>query len=77
MPYIKIVKTKENIDYLSRNMNIYQAINNLNYILKHKCKDCNEQCSDCYIDYIDKISIEKLLTYFKNNKKIIKGAKTL
>lgn len=77
MPYIKIIKVKESIKNLNECMNIYQAINKLDWILQNKCIDCEQQCMDCCIRYEDKIAIEKLLSYVKRNKIKIKGAKTL
>lgn len=73
MAFIKIHKVKEDIDCLNESMNIYQAVNNLLWILKHKCKDCEEKCSDCYLRYTDKISIEKILTFLLEDKIKIKG----
>lgn len=77
MAYIKVLKVKESIESLHEYMNIYQAMNTLDWILKNKCINCEEQCSDCYLDFESKIAIEKILTYLKKNKKKIKGGKTL
>lgn len=41
MPYIKIIKVKESIENLNECMNIYQAINKLDWILQNKCIDCD------------------------------------
>ena len=77
MDYIKVLKVKESIESLHQYMNIYQAMNTLDWILKNKCINCEEQCSDCYLDFESKIAIEKILTYLKKNKKKIKGGRTL
>lgn len=77
MAYIKVLKVKESIESLHEYMNIYQAMNTLDWILKNKCINCEEQCSDCYLDFESKIAIEKILTYLKKNKKKIKGGRTL
>lgn len=77
MSYIKVVKVKESIENLNQYMNIYQAINKLDWILENKCINCEQQCTDCYLRYEDKIAIEKILTYLKKNKRKIKGGKTL
>ena len=77
MSYIKVVKVKENIENLNQYMNIYQAINRLDWILKNKCINCEQQCTDCYLDFESKIAIEKILTYLKKNKRKIKGGRTL
>ena len=61
MSYIKVVKVKENIENLNQYMNIYQAINRLDWILKNKCINCEQQCTDCYLDFESKIAIEKIL----------------
>ena len=67
MSYIKVVKVKESIENLNQYMNIYQAINRLDWILKNKCINCEQQCTDCYLDFESKIAIEKILTYLKVN----------
>lgn len=77
MAYIKILNVKESIENLHQNMNIYQAMNALDWVLENKCINCEEQCSDCYLDFESKIAIEKILTHLKKNKKKIKGGKTL
>ena len=77
MAYIKVLKVKESIESLHQHMNIYQAMNTLDWILKNKCINCEEQCSDCYLDFESKIAIEKILTHLKKNKKKIKGGRTL
>lgn len=77
MSYIKAVKVKESIESLHQYMSIYQAMNSLNWILKNKCINCEQQCADCYLDFESKIAIEKILTYLKKNKRKIKGGKTL
>ena len=77
MSYIKVVKVKESIESLHQYMSIYQAMNSLNWILKNKCINCEQQCTDCYLDFESKIAIEKILTYLKKNKRKIKGGKTL
>lgn len=74
MSYIKV---KESIESLHQYMSIYQAMNSLNWILKNKCINCEQQCTDCYLDFESKIAIEKILTYLKKNKRKIKGGKTL
>ena len=63
MSYIKVVKVKESIENLNQYMNI--------------CINCEQQCTDCYLDFESKIAIEKILTYLKKNKRKIKGGKTL
>ena len=75
MSYIKVVKVKESIENLNQYMNIYQAINRLDWILENKCINCEQQCADCYLDFESKIAIEKILTYLKKNKRKIKGGK--
>lgn len=77
MYYFKVVKVKESIENLNQYMNIYQAMNSLNWILKNKCINCEQQCTDCYLDFESKIAIEKILTYLKKNKRKIKGGRTL
>jgi hypothetical protein len=77
MAYIKVLKVKESIENLHKYMNIYQAMNALDWVLENKCINCQEQCSDCYLDFEDKIAIEKILTHLKKNKKKIKGGRTL
>ena len=77
MAYIKVLKVKESIESLHQYMNIYQAMNALDWVLENKCINCQEQCSDCYLDFESKIAIEKILTYLKKNKKKIKGGRTL
>jgi len=77
MSYIKVVKVKESIEGLNQYMSIYQAMNSLNWILKNKCINCEQQCTDCYLDFESKIAIEKILTYLKKNKRKIKGGRTL
>lgn len=77
MSYIKVLKVKESIENLHKYMNIYQAMNALDWVLENKCINCQEQCSDCYLDFESKIAIEKILTYLKKNKRKIKGGKTL
>ena len=51
MSYIKVVKVKESIENLNQYMNI--------------CINCEQQCTDCYLDFESKIAIEKILTYLK------------
>lgn len=70
MPYIKIHKVKEEIKHYSECMTLLQARNELKWIIEHKCINCNEQCSDCYLHYKDKIAIEHILEYL--NKTIPK-----
>ena len=77
MSYIKVVKVKESIESLHQYMSIYQAMNSLDWILKNKCINCEQQCTDCYLDFESKIAIEKILTYLKKNKIKIKGGRTL
>ena len=77
MSYIKVVKVKESIESLHQYMSIYQAMNSLDWILKNKCINCEQQCTDCYLDFESKIAIEKILTYLKKNKRKIKGGRTL
>lgn len=77
MSYIEVVKVKESIENLNQYMNIYQAVNKLDWILENKCINCEQQCTDCYFDYSDKIAVEKLLEYFLKNKRKIKGVKKI
>ena len=77
MSYIKVVKVKESIENLNQYMNIYQAINRLDWILENKCINCEQQCTDCYLDFESKISIEKILTYLKKNKRKNKRRKNI
>ena len=77
MSYIKVVKVKESIENLNQYMNIYQAINRLDWILKNKCINCEQQCTDCYLDFESKIAIKKNINLLKKNKRKIKGGRTL
>lgn len=70
MPYIKIHKVKQEIEYYSKYMTLLQARNEANWIIKNKCANCYEQCADCYLDYKSKIAIEHILKYL--NKTIPK-----
>lgn len=70
MPYIKIHKVKQEIEYYSEHMTLLQARAELKWITEHKCRNCDEKCSDCYFDYKDKIAIEHILEYL--NKTIPK-----
>lgn len=72
---IKVRRPNKHIPYLTKNLTLLQARNNLRWILNSKCIDCTEKCSDCYLDYVDKISIEKILIYLdkKLPKRKIKG----
>ena len=65
MSYIKVVKVKESIENLNQYMNIYQAINRLDWILENKCINCEQQCIDCYLDFESKIAIEKNINLLK------------
>ena len=73
MAYIKVLKVKESIKNLHEYMNIYQAMNALDWVLENKCINCQEQCSDCYLDFESKIAIEKILIHLKKNKTFING----
>lgn len=77
MSYITVHSPKKEIPIYDKCMNIYQARNELKWILNHKCIDCNMQCSDCYLHYKEKIALEKILQYLNNKNKIITGAKTI
>ncbi len=72
---IEIHRPEKEILFYSKNMSIYQAVHQLGWTLKNRCKECSQQCTDCYFDYPDKIAVEKLLEYFLKNKRKIKGVK--
>ena len=77
MPYINIHSPAKEIPIYTECMNIYQARNKLEWILQHKCIDCDMQCSDCYLHYKEKIALEKILQYLNNKNKTITGVKTI
>ena len=77
MPYITVHYPAKEIPIYTQCMNIYQARNELKWILKHKCIDCDEQCSDCYLRYKEKIALEKILEYLNNRNKTITGFRTI
>lgn len=77
MPYIKIHSPAKEIPIYTECMNIYQARNKLEWILQHRCIDCDEQCSDCYLCYEEKIALEKILQYLNSKNRTITGVKTI
>lgn len=77
MPYITVHSPAKEIPIYNECMNIYQARNELKWVLNHKCIDCDMQCSDCYLHYKEKIALEKILQYLNNKNKTITGVKTI
>ena len=75
--FIKIRRPSVEIPYYTETMTLLQAKAELRPIKKYPCINCEEQCSDCYISYKEKIAIEKLLDYLDkiNIKRKIKGFK--
>lgn len=79
MPYIKTRNSSKEIPFYDKNMNIYQAISQLDWVLHNKCIDCKQKCTDCYFNYMDKIATEKILKFLIRATKTIKikGVKKL
>lgn len=79
MPYINIRKTPWRDTVLYWDYKYISSNKTIKSFLQHRCINCDTQCSDCYLDYMDKIALEKILKFLIRATKTIKikGVKKL